>query len=385
MEISLRIGATNTTVNERQNNMVRHLDGPYRQALIEEETRVAREILDPPGLDRRRVLIVGGAGYIGSVLTGHLLSRGYRVRSFDLLLFNQQSVVLPYISHPDYQFLRGDLVDQAPLAAALDGITDVVLLAGLVGDPITREYPAAAARINDQGHDAMLRLLAGRGLNKVVFVSTCSNYGLIEDDRLADEDTELKPLSLYAESKVRVERKMLSSRGEMDYAPTILRFATAFGLSPRMRFDLTVSEFTRAMFLGQDLLVYDADTWRPYCHVEDFCELIRRVLEAPRDDVAFETFNAGADANNYTKQMIVDAILEQLPAAEVGYKEQGSDPRNYRVDFAKVRERLFFEPSRTVADGIRELIAAMDQGLFASIDQPTGFFGNWTIDYRVPS
>ena len=148
-----------------------------------------------------------------------------------------------------------------------------------------------------------------------------------------------------------------------------------------MRFDLTISEFTRDMFLGKDLLVFDADTWRPYCHIRDFAELIRRTLEAPVDNVAFDVFNAGGEQNNFTKQMIVDAILKQLPEAQVRYQEHGADPRNYRVDFSKIQERLLFEPAYAVKDGIRELIAALQQGLFRDISQPTSFHGNWEINY----
>ena len=107
-----------------------------------------------------------------------------------------------------------------------------------------------------------------------------------------------------------------------------------------MRFDLTVSEFTKELALGHELLVYDANTWRPYCHVLDFGRLIDVVLQAPVEKIAFEVFNAGGEVNNYTKQGIVDAILEQLPNAQVKYKEHGVDPRNYRVDFSKVRKNL---------------------------------------------
>lgn len=360
-----------------------HMPDEYQKALLEEEERVFETVLLRRKLEERTILIVGGAGYIGSVLTGHFLSRGYRVRSFDNLIFNNELTIPPYLPHPKYEFLRGDLADENEFSGALDGVTDVVLLAGLVGDPITKKFPEAAARINDEGHDTVIRLLNGRGLNKVVFVSTCSNYGLIEGDRLADEDFELKPLSLYAKSKVRVENKFLALKGKVDYAPTILRFATAFGLSSRMRFDLTVSEFTRSMFLGEDLLVYDAQTWRPYCHVQDFAEVIRRVLEAPLERVSFEIFNAGSDNNNFTKQMIVDAILEQLSDAKVRYQEHGSDPRNYRVSFAKIKDLLLFEPRHTVPGGIRELIDAMKQGLFKDISAPKSFYGNWEVDYSA--
>jgi nucleoside-diphosphate-sugar epimerase len=333
----------------------------------------------------RRVLLVGGAGYIGSVLTDHLLGNGFEVRCFDALLFDNQSTVIPYLAKPGYEFHRGDLVESAQLDAALEGIDDVVLLAGLVGDPITKKFPEAAKHINHEGYFHLLDQLNGRGLGRVIFLSTCSNYGLIPDDHLADEEHELAPLSTYAEAKVAVERELLSREGAVDYAPTILRFATAFGLSPRMRFDLTISEFARETFIGNELVVFDADTWRPYCHVRDFAELVTRVLRAPSDDVAFEVFNAGGDANNFTKRMIVDAIRAQLPDAKVRFTERGGDPRNYRVDFAKVRERLGFEPAYSVEDGICELIAAMRQGLFARIDSPARFFGNYEIDYPASS
>ena len=129
----------------------------------------------------------------------------------------------------------------------LDGISDVVILAGLVGDPITKQYPESSHQINDIGIQNVLRACNGKNLSNVIFVSTCSNYGLQEDGILANEDTELKPLSLYASSKVANEKLVLSLRDRVDFRATILRFATAFGLSPRMRFDLTVNQFTREL------------------------------------------------------------------------------------------------------------------------------------------
>jgi nucleoside-diphosphate-sugar epimerase len=354
----------------------RDLPVRYQSEILFEEMRVHEEVVNAKGLENRRVLLVGGAGYIGSVLTGYLLDHGYRVRCLDLLLYDNHGCVLPYLSHPNYEFLRGDLADRSRTDQALETVTDVVLLAGLVGDPITKKYPELSQRINHDGMIDLVSRLVGRGLNKVVFISTCSNYGLIEENVAAGEDFELNPLSLYAKAKVAVEKEILSLKGRADFHPTVLRFATAFGLSPRMRFDLTVSEFTREMFLGRDLLVYDSETWRPYCHVKDFSLVIRRVLEAPAKQVSFEVFNAGGDVNNRTKQMIVDEIKRHLPGAKVRYKEHGSDPRNYRVDFSKIRKRLYFDPVSTVSDGIGELIAAMRQGLFEKADQFRNFYGN---------
>ncbi|MBK30350.1 MAG: NAD-dependent epimerase/dehydratase [Euryarchaeota archaeon] len=355
------------------------LPSHYQGEVFEENIHVAEKAFSLRGAKVRRVLIIGGAGYVGSVLTEHLLDAGYIVRSFDNLIYNHGQTVVPFLHRNSYEFLRGDITVKSDVEEALRDVDDVILLAGLVGDPITKKYPAAAEEINDTGYDLVLHLLNERSLNKVVFVSTCSNYGLIEGNHLADEDFALNPLSLYAKSKVQVEKKILNSQGSVDYCPTILRFATAFGLSLRMRFDLTVSEFTRAMMLGHDLRVYDAHTWRPYCHLRDFSELIRRVIEAPRERVNFEVFNAGGDVNNFTKQMLVDAIIEQLPDGKYAHQDSGSDARNYRVDFSKVRSRLFFEPSYTISDGIRELIGAMRQGLFQNFGEHLNFYGNWEI------
>jgi nucleoside-diphosphate-sugar epimerase len=329
----------------------------------------------------RHMLIIGAGGYIGPVVTTHLLGLGHKVRALDMFLFPTRSVLAEFSGNPDFELIDADHCDGARVTEALGGITDVIILSGLVGDPITKKYPGASKKINEEGMRALIGLCDGRGLGRLIFVSTCSNYGLIKKGELADEDFELNPLSLYAKAKVAIEREILGLEGQVDFHPTVLRFATAFGLAPRMRFDLTVSQFTRDIHLGREMLVYDATTWRPYCHVKDFGEVIQRVLEAPQQDVAFEVFNAGGNVNNFTKQMIVDAILDVLPDAKVAYQEHGEDPRNYRVDFAKIRDRLGFEPKYTVRDGIKELIDALKQGQFADIDDNPNFYGNFEINY----
>jgi nucleoside-diphosphate-sugar epimerase len=329
------------------------------------------------------ILIIGGAGYIGTVLTEHFLAAGYQVRSLDLFLYKNNHCVLPYLGREGYESNYGDLCDESVLKNALKGITDVVLLAGLVGDPITKKYPETSQAINDVGIKNCIDQLNGIGLEHLIFVSTCSNYGLIEGEQLADENFELKPLSFYAKSKVASEQYIMSLKGKVDYTPTVLRFATAFGLSTRMRFDLTVSEFTRELALGRELLVYDANTWRPYCHVRDFGRLIDLVFQAPIAKVAFEVFNAGGEVNNYTKQGIVDAIMEQLPNAKVKYKEHGVDPRNYRVNFTKVKKVLNFEPKYTVLDGIKEVLTAFENHVFEHVDDQRNLYGNYELEYSA--
>ena len=337
-----------------------------------------------PSANGRLVTLFGGGGYIGPVVAKRLLGAGYRVRVVDMFLYGTENILLGLFDNPAFEVLNGDLADPAVVDAGLEGATDTVILAGLVGDPITKKYPDAHAAINENGISRLIDALDGRGMQRAIFVSTCSNYGLIPEGTLADENYELSPLSLYAKAKVGMEQKLLGLQGKVDYTATALRFATAFGLAPRMRFDLTVSQFTREMYEGQDLLVYDPDTWRPYCHVQDFADVIQRVLEAPRDAIAFEVFNAGGDANNFTKRMIVEAIREHLPDAVIAYQEHGTDPRNYRVDFRKIRERLGFEPRYSVEDGIRELLKALEQNLFADAEARPNFYGNYEIDYPKP-
>jgi len=329
----------------------------------------------------KNIFLIGGEGYIGNVLSQILLSHGYKVISYDNLLYNNHPCVLNKTHYENYRFIYGDIVDIIAQEKVFNEINAVVLLAGLVGDPITKKYPTESAIINNKGIKNVINLCRKFNIEKFVFVSTCSNYGLIGSEELADENYELNPLSFYAKSKVNAEKYILSLKGKTDMNPTILRFATAFGLSPRMRFDLTVSDFTLNLAIGNELLVYDPLTWRPYCHVKDFANLIKMVIESPSEKVAWEIFNAGSDVNNATKQMIVNYILEKFPDGKVHYQEHGSDPRNYRVNFEKVKSVLGFEPKYTIQDGIKELIEAINNHIFDHVDQNRNFFGNYEIEY----
>lgn len=357
------------------------LSADWRQAIEDEGKRVLKSVLEPRQLSDRLILLVGGGGYIGIPLTSYLLSRGYRVRCQDIFVYGNDEAVGSFLGHPHYEFMRGDMTKPANREAALKDVTDVIILAGLVGDPITKKYPTEHEAINEHGLEDFITALNGRGLNKVVMVSTCSNYGEIPPDALADESFALKPLSLYAKAKVAREQQILAAKGKVDYSATVLRFATAFGLSARMRFDLTVSEFTRDLHAGNRLKVYDADTWRPYCHVRDFARALTRVLEAPRDVVDFQVFNAGGDRNNFTKKMIVEAILKQIPLGDVEYVAGGADRRNYKVDFSKIRRTLAFEPTYSVEDGISELLEALQQGFFRDYDGNREHYGNYNLIY----
>ena len=330
------------------------------------------------------MLLVGGAGYIGPVVTRNLLISGANVVCLDLLMYDNEETISEFLTNPDYRFIHGDMANPKVLLSALDGITDVVILAGLVGDPITKSYPEESRLINELGIEHCINLLAGKGLEKVILISTCSNYGMIPDDVLADEDYPLNPLSAYARAKVSAEHHLLSKSEKLDYSPVVLRFATAFGLAPRTRFDLTVNEFTRELALKRDLLVFDPDTWRPYCHVEDFGRLVTTVIYATNETVSGQIFNAGGAKNIYTKRQIVESLLKEMPDSTITFQSQGSDPRNYRVDFTKVRERLNFEPIHSIESGIKELLIGFNVGNFDDVDARKNFYGNYKIRYDSP-
>jgi nucleoside-diphosphate-sugar epimerase len=327
---------------------------------------------------QRQILVVGGAGYIGSVLTPHLLEAGHRVRVFDSLLYGNGRSLAGVAEDPGFDFVNGDVRSRDQLVSALEGITDVVMLAALVGDPVCKGNPELATETNLGGARNVLSACQDAAVDRVVFASTCSNYGLRTDAEPATEADELHPLSLYAETKVQMEQEILG--GDFSFSPTVLRVATAFGISPRMRFDLTVSEFTRELAVGNTLEVYDADTWRPYCHIEDTSAAIATVLDAPREAVEGEVFNVGSDEGNQTKRSILTAVLDALDGdGEVVWAEGGADARNYRVSFAKVSERLGFAARHTVAGSIAKLVEAVRSGMFADVEAHPLYYRNYEL------
>jgi nucleoside-diphosphate-sugar epimerase len=332
---------------------------------------------------QRHILVAGGAGYIGSVLARELLAAGHSVRVLDSLLYGNGASIAALVEHPRFSFLRGDVRSTDDVRSALEGIDQVVLLAALVGDPVCKGNPELAEETNLGGARNLLDAAAETGVSRFAFASTCSNYGLRTDEPASEED-ELKPLSLYAETKVQMEGEVLKRAGSVPYVPTVLRVATAFGISPRMRFDLTISEFTRELALEHELEVYDADTWRPYCHIADTSEAIMTVLEAPEDAVGGEVFNVGSEAGNHTKRMVVDTALEAMDGeGKVTFTEGGVDARNYRVSFSKIEERLGWRAKHTVSDSVERLAAAIRAGMFSGVESNPLYYLNYELTTPV--
>jgi nucleoside-diphosphate-sugar epimerase len=289
-----------------------------------------------------RVLVTGGAGYVGSVLTRKLLTQGYGVKVVDCLRWGGEAL-LPFFPNPNFEFINGDLRDADVRQKSVEGIDAIVHLAAIVGDPACKKDPALAEDINWNVSKQLFDLANAQGVSRFIFASTCSNYGKMPDsEEYIDEEGELNPISLYAKLKVRFENYLLHSEPKI-MAATSLRFSTACGLSQRMRFDLTVNEFVKDVFLGRELVVFGEQFWRPYCHTEDLAQGCICVLEADRDIVDRNVFNVGDTTQNYQKQMIVDLIKEVLPQLKVRFVHKDEDPRDYKVNFDKINKGTGFQ------------------------------------------
>ena len=318
-----------------------------------------------------KVLVTGGAGYLGSVLAGVLLREGHRVRTLDSLLHGGQAVTGLYL-YDNFCFVRGDIRSVDSLKRALDGVDAVVHLAAIVGDPACARQPQIAREVNLDGALQVYRLSQSQGVERFIFASTCSNYGRMPDpSAYVSEDSELRPVSLYAETKVAVERNLLDTLSSGGPAVTILRFATLFGLSPRMRFDLTVNTLTMDLLTKLKVVVYGEQFWRPYIHVLDAARAIALVLSAPSGNVQGQVFNVGDTDQNYQKGQLLELILAQAGNhVEIEHINKDEDPRDYRVSFEKMKRELGFHITRTVEDGVKEIIHAIEQGVITDFDNP---------------
>lgn len=313
-------------------------------------------------------LITGGSGYIGSLLAAELREAGRDVRVLDSLLHGQEDIAAEQ-ERASIEVIRGDIRDADARARALAGAEAVVHLAAIVGDPACARDPQVSDDVNVQATKALVADASAAGVKRLVFASTCSNYGRMADPTVPiTEEGELRPVSLYAEQKVGMEKLILG--GAAGIEPTCLRFATVYGVGRRMRFDLTVNEFTRELWADRELEVFGEQFWRPYIHVRDAGRAVRTVLEAPSEKVAGKVFNAGRSGENYRKLDLVEEIGKQIDRGKVSYVKRDEDPRDYKVSFDKIRSELGFETLMTVPDGIREIIEALDAGAFGDPFDP---------------
>ncbi len=298
---------------------------------------------------KERILITGGAGYIGSFLTGYLLEQGYHVTCLDNLSLKQPSLLI-YASIPHFNFIYGDVRDKALLARILPSFDSIIPLAAIVGAPACDLRPNDAQTIN---HDAIVLIDQLREpRQKIVYPTTNSGYGTKSGDLYCTEETPLEPISLYGKTKVDAEKYLLESKNDA----ITLRLATVFGISPRMRVDLLVNDFVLKAMRDSYLVIYEKDFKRNYIHIKDVARAFEYAIEH-FETMKNQAYNVGLEDANLSKAELAEKIKRYIPKLEIIYKEIGQDPdkRNYIVSNKKIMKTGFL-PRHTLDDGIQELM-----------------------------
>jgi nucleoside-diphosphate-sugar epimerase len=324
------------------------------------EKRFSRRPAATGGAPSKRVLVVGGAGYIGSLLVERLLGSGYTVRVLDSLMYGGEPL-RNSMRHANFELMTGDCRNIQDVVKAIRGVDSIVQLAAIVGDPACDQDRTSALEINYAATRMLIEIAKGHGVSRLIFASSCSVYGA--SDAEVDEQSQVCPVSFYGQTKVDSERALLESRTDT-FHPTILRFATVFGLSYRPRFDLVVNLLAAKAAQDGVITVYNGRQWRPFIHVRDLVEAVVLVLESPARLVGGQVLNVGDARLNHTLTEVAEVIAEVFPGTRVEHADN-SDRRNYRVSFEKIEEAVGFHANYSLRDGIVELRKAFVTGLIA--------------------
>ena len=308
----------------------------------------------------RNVLIIGGAGYIGSQLVDDLLERGYRVRVLDSLLFGDFPLE-EFKANDRFELMQGDFRNVQTVATALREMDAVVHLGGIVGDPACALDDDFTIDVNLSATIMLAELCKVFKINRFIFASTCSVYGKSESGEQLTEESPLNPVSLYARTKIAAE-KILKELSNPGFSPTILRFATLFGLSRRPRFDLIVNLLSAKALQDKKITVFGGEQWRPFVHTRDVSQSICAILEAPLEKVGNQVFNVGSSSENYKIIDVAKIIHSKVPEAELLVDDKIDDPRDYNVSFEKLQTTLKLQPFVSVAQGVQEIQDAIIRG-----------------------
>ena len=303
------------------------------------------------------ILVTGGAGYIGSVLTRKLVESKYNVKVLDSLIFGQDGIS-DLVSNESVKLFVDDIRNEKILTDVLKDVDCVIHLAAIVGEPLCNKIPEIATQINELATKKIVDSCKKSGVQRLIFASTCSNYG--SSLETVNEDTPLESLSLYSETKVKSELNVLNSQ-DKNFEPCVLRFATAYGLSPRMRFDLLLQEFIRDALIDKKISIFGPNHWRPLVHVDDIASACIIAIENSKN-ISGETYNVGDNEQNYTKKDLAEMIQKYIPSSTIEVIETKQDPRNYKVSFDKIKNKLNFNISKTAEDGIDEILNKIKSG-----------------------
>ncbi|MBN2067935.1 MAG: NAD-dependent epimerase/dehydratase family protein [Candidatus Diapherotrites archaeon] len=299
----------------------------------------------------KKILVLGGAGYLGSVLSRKLLEKKYEVRVLDNLTYGEEGIS-ELFGKKGFEFQQGDIRNIHDVVMAVSGADAVVHLAAIVGDPACKIEPMSTIESNYLATKMVAEVCRHHLVNRFVFASTCSVYG--QSETASREDSETRPLSLYARSKLDSENALLEMEDE-SFGPAILRLSTLFGLSPRMRFDLVVNTLTAKAIIEGKITIYGGEQYRPLLHVEDAAEAFIACIEAPIEKVSGKVFNAGSKGLNVKIIDIGNEVKKAVPHSELEISREKVDLRNYFVSFEKIEKELGFTAKKSMKDGITEI------------------------------
>lgn len=313
-----------------------------------------------------RVLIIGGAGYIGSVLARKLIDAGYKVRVMDILLYGDGSIKGLY-NNEDFEFIRGDCRNMQDVISALDDIDAVVHLGEIVGDPACSLNPDFTIDVNYMATKTLAEACCYQGIGRFIFSSSCSVYGINEGQ--VDEKSDLKPVSLYAKCKVESEKAILSIK-DAHFSPVILRLATVYGFSYRPRFDLVINLLVAKAIKEKKIEIHGGEQWRPFVSTTDVAGAVMSALKADPKISTRQVFNIGSNEQNYRLSEVGLLLKEAFPDISVELKRDIVDKRNYRVKFDKVGEFLGFKCKSRALDEIIKLKDYIVNSADINVDDP---------------
>jgi nucleoside-diphosphate-sugar epimerase len=311
-----------------------------------------------------KILVIGGAGYLGSILVDRLLEKKYPVKILDSFIYGKRSVE-KYCNDKRVEIIEGDIRNIETVNAVMNDTASVILLAAVVGDPASASRPEQTIETNFLASQMIASACKLKGINRFIYASTCSVYGI--GNKVLDENAPLNPVSLYAKTKISSEQSILQLV-DSEFAPTIMRMSTLYGFSPRMRFDLVVNTMTMTAYSENKINVFGGEQWRPLMHVKDAAEAYIKVLEAEINKVRGKVYNAGSEKQNYkireVSEIIGKAISEsagrEIP---VNIEKTNMDARDYRVSFKKIQDELDFRVSHTIDEAAKEIYESLNSGI----------------------
>jgi len=308
---------------------------------------------------KEKVLVIGGAGYLGTVLVDSLLQQGYPVSILDSFIYGKKPVE-KYKGNKNVDITEGDIRNVETVNSAIKSVKSVILLAAIVGDPASRARPEQTVETNYLAAQMISSACKLNGVEKFIYASTCSVYGIGKSENCnggLDEDSPLNPVSLYARTKISSEKSIMQM-ADTNFKPTIMRMSTLYGYSPRMRFDLVVNTMTMTAFLDKRVNIFGGEQWRPLVHVKD--SALAYIMALENDVSGGKIYNVGSGKQNYKIKQIAPMIVNTVRESShvdiaLNIEQSITDERDYRVSFKKIETELGFKVKQTISEAAKEI------------------------------